>query len=758
MTVLLCSDIAKAANLGPGIRKGHDIAYSCVIHQDGNNPNLEINPEKNCWICRVCNIGGNAWELAAACAGVKPDNKPAVSSWLHEHGLLNGNGHGPEKQVKAWQRIWNSTIPMSSPDAELGRCYLEKRGLYFQAYPADMRFTSSLDYYEGKTQTGQHPGIVFLVRDRNRNSIGIQRIYLTSQGQKADVPQPKKALGSISGGAIYFDEIRDSLNVVEGPETGLAVFLATQMPTCSTVSASGMAKLQIPEGVQTVDIWPDLDVSEAGQKAAGELAQKAHAEGKTVYLRLPAEPIPEGEKSRDWLDVFNHEGPDAFQYAMERDEPWSPEDKKPGTDQARDEKEIPADLFFAFMPTHQYIFSPDRSLWPASSVNSRVRIFNKAGQRVKANEWLDRNRPVEQLTWAPGKPMVIEGQLVVEGGWIKHAGFTCFNLYRPPLEIPGQASQAGKWLEHIERIYPNDAEHIILWLAHRVQRPWEKINHALVLGGLQGIGKDTLLDPVKHGVGPWNFFEISPTHLLGRFNGFVKSVILRISEARDLGMEDRFKFYDHLKVYTAAPPDVLRCDEKHLRECSVLNLCGVIITTNYKTGGIYLPADDRRHYVAWSDLSQKDFNNYYWQELYKWYDSGGIGHVVAYLKTMDISGFDPKAPPAKTAAFWSIVDASRAPEDAELADAIEALGNPSVFTVNHLLPHVEIDFKCWLQDRKNAKILSHRIDSAGYEAVRNPNATDGRWMVDGKKQTVYARKDICDRDRIIAAMDLRGGY
>jgi hypothetical protein len=32
----------------------------------------------------------------------------------------------------------------------------------------------------------------------------------------------------------------------------------------------------------------------------------------------------------------------------------------------------------------------------------------------------------------------------------------------------------------------------------------------------------------------------------------------------------------------------------------VFNCLGFIITTNYKTDGIYLPADDRRHYVAWS--------------------------------------------------------------------------------------------------------------------------------------------------------------
>ena len=81
-----------------------------------------------------------------------------------------------------------------------------------------------------------------------------------------------------------------------------------------------------------------------------------------------------------------------------------------------------------------------------------------------------------------------------------------------------------------------------------MQRPHEKINHALVLGGKQGIGKDTILEPVKYAVGPWNFNEVSPQQLLGRFNGFLKSVILRVSEARDLGEFDRFAFYDHMKV------------------------------------------------------------------------------------------------------------------------------------------------------------------------------------------------------------------
>jgi hypothetical protein len=148
------------------------------------------------------------------------------------------------------------------------------------------------------------------------------------------------------------------------------------------------------------------------------------------------------------------------------------------------------------------------------------------------------------MTWVPGHPLIIRNRLVAEGGWIDRAGVSCINLYRGPQITLGNPRQADRWLDHVATVYPEDCGHLVAWLAHRVQRPGEKINHALVLGGEQGIGKDTILEPVKAAIGPWNFAEVSPAHLLGRFNGFVKSVILRISEARDLGEIDRFSFYE----------------------------------------------------------------------------------------------------------------------------------------------------------------------------------------------------------------------
>jgi hypothetical protein len=416
--------------------------------------------------------------------------------------------------------------------------------------------------------------------------------------------------------------------------------------------------------------------------------------------------------------------------------------------------------FQAFMPGHAYIFVPTGELWAGSSVNSRIPPIedgvDKEGKPkfLSASAWLDRNRPVEQMTWVPGQPKVIRDRLISDGGWMMRNGVACFNLYREPTIGRGDASKAGPWINHVRCVYPNDADHLINFFAHRVQRPHEKINHAIVLGGKPGIGKDTILEPVKRAVGPWNFQEVSPKTIFGRFNGFVKCVILRISEARDLGDVDRYQFYEALKVYCAAPPDTLRVDEKNLREYGVLNCCGVVITTNHKADGIYLPPDDRRTYVAWSELSIEDFSGGYWTRLWGFYEDGGDRHVAEYLRTLDLSGFNPKASPAKTPAFWEIVDANRAPEDAELSDVLDRLGNPAAVTLDRIANEAGGELGLWLRDRKVRRMVPHRLEDCGYVPIRNDDVKDGLWVISGRRQAIYARADLSVRDRVSSAREL----
>jgi hypothetical protein len=419
---------------------------------------------------------------------------------------------------------------------------------------------------------------------------------------------------------------------------------------------------------------------------------------------------------------------------------------------------VTLDDFRAYLPGHAYIFMPCCELWPAASVNAvlgpqpvlttagKPKLKNGKPVTIPANVWLDRHRPAHQMTWCPGLPALIPDRLVVDGGWIERNGVTVFNLYRAPrVKIDNaDAGKAGPWIEHMHTVFgAADAEHNIKWFAQRVQDPQNKINHALVWVGPQGIGKDTAIEPLKRAIGPWNFHEVSPTQMLGRFNGFLKSIVLRISEGRDLGEVDRFKFYDHTKAYLAAPPDVLRVDEKNLREHSVFNVVGCIITTNHETDGIFLPADDRRHYVARSSKKKEDFADNYWDIIWNWYHAGGFEHVAAYLHDLDISDFNPKAPPPKTPAFWSIVNVNRAPEDAELADLLDTLGNPPVVTLAQLEAAATGRAAEWIMDHRNHRAVPHRMDRCGYICVNNPDAeSDGRWKINGKRQACRWRSNL----------------
>jgi hypothetical protein len=96
-------------------------------------------------------------------------------------------------------------------------------------------------------------------------------------------------------------------------------------------------------------------------------------------------------------------------------------------DKVGGELAVTFDDFRAYMPAHTYVYLPTREHWPASSVDARL---DKVG-RIKASTWLDQNRSVVQMVWAPGSPMLIEGRVVAEGGWIDKPGATILNLYRP---------------------------------------------------------------------------------------------------------------------------------------------------------------------------------------------------------------------------------------------------------------------------------------------------------------------------------------
>lgn len=230
----------------------------------------------------------------------------------------------PEKARSAAARVWKGSRPIH--EGTPAQAYLLKRGIFWENVSRILRYHPELDYFSTKPKKllGKFPAIVAPISNPEGKIIGLHRIYLDAQGNKADVPSVKKmmpAWGELRGAAIRLFDLDSSgvLCVAEGIETALAVHAITRVPTWSCVNATLMELLEVPESVHTVVIWADKDPNGRGKLAADMLADRMEAKKKSVMIFLPQTE----ESSADWLDVLNTQGINGFPAAWRR---WRPAD------------------------------------------------------------------------------------------------------------------------------------------------------------------------------------------------------------------------------------------------------------------------------------------------------------------------------------------------------------------------------------------------------------------------------------------------
>lgn len=393
--------------------------------------------------------------------------------------------------------------------------------------------------------------------------------------------------------------------------------------------------------------------------------------------------------------------------------------------------------YWAYLPTAQFIHRPTGMLHVASSVDGTIGKDARAALVV--------SRPVHKMTWAPG---FAERFQIGDIDPTDERGATSwlYNTYMPP-RTPIVVGDASPWLDMLRELYPDDADHIVNYFADAVQFPQHKCNHALVLGsGVHGIGKDTLLAPIRHAVGERNFWAIKPGDVVGPYNPFVKSVILQISESRDLGEGQhgvsRYELYERTKDLWAAPPKMLTCNDKYIAQHPVLNVCRGVMTTNHLVDGIYLPPEDRRHYCAWSDAEKmtEEKANAMWD----WYANGGMDIVANYLATFDLDavGWNRSAPPRQTPWWHQLVEGAKPAEDDRFGEAMDQLGHPEWVTLGMVAGAGGLELAGWIAAPGNKRKVEREMDRAGYRRFPNPADKRGRWYVGGVQMPVYRRANV----------------
>lgn len=406
--------------------------------------------------------------------------------------------------------------------------------------------------------------------------------------------------------------------------------------------------------------------------------------------------------------------------------------------------EVPLGNFVFYGPGNNYIYRPTISYWIAPAVDAAVSPVNENGKIIKASDWLRGNQLVTSMACDPSiDEDYMRGFDCRNGEPVEVPGAALYNTYRKPTLEPGVANHATPFVDHVRKVFnkAGDADQFLDYMAHRVQKPWEKPRFALLLAGGQGVGKDTAVEMCCPAIGVWNVANIDPSALESSFNEFSASTLIRISEAANLHEMTKWAFNERTKVLIAGSPDVCQINPKYGQKFSVKMYCGVIITTNHLASGIYIPADDRRYDVIESatkeemGIADDAKSREYFSDLWDWFLNGGDHHIVAFLQERDISGFSANNGQRKTDAHKTVIAGGMA-TDNWLLDILDEMDHPMMVRVDWITAKATAAGEVAYDVRKKIGSTLGRHDYAMY---RNPSAKDGRWKINGKWATVYAK-------------------
>jgi Family of unknown function (DUF5906)/Primase C terminal 2 (PriCT-2) len=265
------------------------------------------------------------------------------------------------------------------------------------------------------------------------------------------------------------------------------------------------------------------------------------------------------------------------------------------------------------------------------------RYGSKKGRPSNISVFVDRQRDllhVEGVTYYPGRPRLFRDA----------AGLDVYNEWTPPsftrravLKLDIQL-----WLDHLLYVLkaPNEVELFLRWCAFLVQYPDDKPNWAWLIMSLAGVGKDTMIEPMRVALGRDNVQPFDFTKLSGAHNYFVKCKLLIASEIaqHDNTREARANF-DHFKVFTTRPPETITINPKGLPPYQIPNRCGVVLFSNEPNPVAFDRSDRRLHVLSCLDVQPRSAA--YYQTLHDWLDNqNGATLIANYLEQLPLTQAD----------------------------------------------------------------------------------------------------------------------
>ena len=278
------------------------------------------------------------------------------------------------------------------------------------------------------------------------------------------------------------------------------------------------------------------------------------------------------------------------------------------------------------------------------------------------------------VTYAPGEDVLVARDGLVYGNtWVNH---------RPDMSGSDVIDDGdiSPWLDHCRALVPNEAElaHVLNVMAFKVQVPNVKINHAVLHGGDEGCGKDSLWAPFLWAIGgphQHNRSIIENKGLDSQWGYGLQAEVVILNELKEPEARERRALANRLKPIIAAPPETLTINRKGLHPYEMLNRLQVLAFTNDPLP-ISLPSQDRRWFCLWSSAPRMDVAAA--DRLWNWYKRGGYEKIAAWLHQRDVSAFMAAAAPPATEWKLNMVEHGMSMTESHMVEMMQMRIGPFV--------------------------------------------------------------------------------
>lgn len=364
-------------------------------------------------------------------------------------------------------------------------------------------------------------------------------------------------------------------------------------------------------------------------------------------------------------------------------------------------------------------------------------------KRIQASVYFDERRQeygaptVIGMTYAPGEDVLVARDgLVYANRWVDH---------RPDVSNSDTMSERdiSVWLDHCRALVPNEDElsHIFNVMAYKVQHPNVKINHAILHGGDEGCGKDSMWAPFLWAIGgphQHNRSIIENKGLESQWGYGLEAEVVILNELKEPEAKERRALANRLKPIIAAPPETLVINRKGLHPYEMLNRLQVIAFTNDPLP-ISIPSQDRRWMCVWSHAPRMDTADS--NALWAWYKLGGFEKIAAWLWQRDVAAFNPAAAPPTTEWKMNMVEHGMSMSESHMVEMMQKRVGPFVRGIVAGPFHKVCDAVAMAMNTTAAKVpqaaLLHAFKEAGWVDCGRVGSVQY-----ATKRHIFAEKDI----------------